>query len=253
MQENKIIPFLLIDKNFRLVKGVNFKNHKYIGDPINTIKLFNDLKVDEIGILNIDNSEFNDDYLSKLREIFNEAFMPVSFGGNINSLQDVNSILKCGAEKIIINTSSFKKPEIVREIVREIGSQSVAISIDVNFINNDYIVYVNNGSENTKINLINYIKYIENLEPGELIITSIEKEGTRTGYDFNLAKLASRLTDIPIIINGGAVDFQDFKNIFEKTSLKGCGATSKFIFFGKFKSVLISYLDDIELLNLRNL
>lgn len=241
MLEKRIIPILLLD-NRRLVKGVSFKNHIYIGDPINTVHLFNEKQVSEIIILDIGSRKNKKQIQYELlQKISSEAFLPLTYGGGINSLDDALRIIDLGYEKIILNTSAINNPYLVSEIANKIGSQSVIVSIDVNYINNNYFVFSNNGEINTNLILTDYLNKIQQNGAGEVMITSIQNEGKMLGYDEELLKYIEDSVNTPLIINGGAKDYDCFKNVFKKFSVSACAASSVFLFIGKYKAVLISY------------
>jgi cyclase len=250
MLEKRIIPILLLD-NRRLVKGVSFKNHIYIGDPINTVHLFNEKQANEIIILDISSRKNKKKIQYELlNKISLEAFLPLTYGGGINSLDEALRIIDIGYEKVILNTSVITNPNLISEIANKIGSQSIIVSIDVNFINNNYYVFSNNGEFNTNIVLRDYLKKVQQSGAGEIMITSIQNEGKMIGYDEELLKYIEDSVNIPIIINGGAKDYDCFKNVFKKFSVSACAASSVFLFIGKYKAVLISYPNKKELMNI---
>jgi len=240
MLEKRIIPILLLD-NRRLVKGVSFKNHIYIGDPINTVHLFNEKQASEIIILDISSRKKKQIQYELLNKISSEAFLPLTYGGGINSLDDALRIIDLGYEKIILNTSAINNPYLVSEIANKIGSQSVIVSIDVNYTNNNYYVFSNNGEINTNLMLKDYLNKIQQSGAGEVMITSIQNEGKMLGYNEELLKYLENSLNIPLIINGGAKEYDCFKHVFKKFSISACAASSVFLFIGKYKAVLISY------------
>jgi cyclase len=242
MLRPRIIPFLLI-KDKGLVKSEKFKNYKYVGDPINAVKIFNEKRADEIFIVDLDptfkNCEPNYKLISDLAE---ECQMPMCYGGGIKNLEQAEKIFKLGVEKISISSNYFKNKNLVNEISEIVGSQSVVITLDVkkNFFGN-YEVYINNGKIKVKENLIEIVKEIIQRGAGEIIINNIDRDGLMNGYDLDLIKLIISITTIPITIVGGAGNVTHFHEVLKKHSIIGLSAGSFFVFKGKFKAVLITY------------
>jgi len=242
MLKKRIIPSLLID-NGRLVKTIQFRKKKYVGDPLNAIKIFNEKFVDELIILNISKNVNNNgiDY-EFYRDLFSECFVPVTYGGCISSLEDADKIFKLGIEKISLNTSVLENKNIIKEFVKKFGSQSIVVSIDVkkNFFN-QYKIY-NNKSEKIEknLNLIDYIKDLENLGVGEILINSIDHDGTMKGMNLKLIESTCKIVNIPIVYSGGIGTINDIVKAFE-FDISAVSAGSFFVFYGPHKAVLISY------------
>ncbi len=241
----RVIPILLI-KNRGLVKTVNFKNPKYIGDPINALRIFNDKEADELVLLDIDASRFkkkiNFDFI---KDIVSEAFMPVAYGGGINSLDDVKQLFSLGIEKVIINTLLYTNPNLVLELVKNYGSQSIVVSIDYK----STLFYKNrpcfsSGTITIKTELFDYLKSIEDLGVGEIILQNINKEGTMAGYDLEGIKKASNIINIPLVASGGAGNMEDVRSAID-AGASAAAAGSIFVYNGPHKAVLISYSNKI--------
>lgn len=248
MLEKRIIPILLLH-NEKLLKGKNFINHTYVGDPINTVHLFNEKEVNELIILDIGKRKGKKEIQYELlKKISSEAFFPLTYGGGIDNLDDALKIIDIGFEKIVLNSAILNNLQLLKNISKTIGSQSAVVSIDVRFIKNDYYVFTHNGLINSNILLRDYLDSIQNFGAGEVMITSIDKEGSRQGYDLELIKLSLENLKLPLIINGGAKSFEDFKYIFKNFDVAACAASSVFMFIGKFNAVLISYpsKDDLK-------
>lgn len=242
-QRPRIIPCLTIHEN-DLVKTIQFKNPRYIGDPVNSVKIFNDKGVDELCILDITASKLNKDpNFQLLQEIANEAFMPLSYGGGLKSLDHVKRIIKMGYEKVIFNTSFINNPELIKDTVNFLGSSGVVISIDVkkNLLGK-YVVFINDGTQEVKRNLIEVIKQVEELNAGEIIINSISNDGMMEGYDLNLIKQVAESVSVPVIAIGGAKDVNDLKKAID-SGAHAVAAASMFIYYGKQKAVLITVPD----------
>ncbi len=241
MLKTRVIPVLLM-KNGGLYKGINFKNHKYVGDPINTVKIFNDKEVDELVILDIEASKLNKSINFELLEnIASEAFMPIAYGGGIKTLKDAQKLFSLGIEKVILNTSAIDDFDLVKKLVESYGSQSVVFCLDIkkSFFGK-YEAYSFSGTKKAKMLPIELAKKMEELGVGELIINSINNDGVMKGYDLNIIKeIATQLT-IPVIVCGGAGVLEDFKKAKEYGA-HGCAAGSMFVYNGIHKAVLISY------------
>ncbi len=253
MLRTRIIPVLLL-KDGGLVKGKQFKNHKYVGDPINAVKIFNEKEVDELFFLDISiTQESQKPDFDLIADIANEAFMPFGYGGGIRTVSQVERLFSIGVEKVIINTAAFFNPKIIKEVVKVAGSQSIVASIDVkkSFFN-DYEVYVQNGKVNTKLDPVTYAKKMQDHGVGELMINSIDREGVGKGYDLELLKMVTKAVDIPVVGLGGAGCLQDLADAKNQTEVSGLAAGDLFIFHGKHKAVLITYPAYAELEKLFN-
>lgn len=243
MLRPRIIPCLLIH-NYGLVKTIQFKSPRYIGDPINAVRIFNEKEVDELIVLDIDSTvnsrEPNYEIIAKLA---NECRMPLCYGGGVKSVDQAKKIISLGVEKISISSCAIENPEILLSIVNEIGRQSVVVTLDVMKTknSNDYIIFLNNGKENTQKNVINHALLMEKYGAGELIINSINNDGLMNGYDLFLAKKLKNIINIPISILGGAGSLDDIERLISTCGLVGACAGSLFIYKGALKGVLINY------------
>jgi cyclase len=253
MLRTRVIPVLLL-KERGLVKGQQFKNHKYVGDPLNVVKIFNEKEVDELVFLDISATDENrgpDFHL--LADIASEAFMPFAYGGGVKTVKQVERLFSIGVEKVIINTAAFLDFKFVKESVMVAGSQSIVVSLDVKkSLLGSYEVYVNNGKIKTKLDPATYAKKMQDLGVGELIVNSIGREGTGKGYDIKLLEMVSNAVEIPIIGLGGAGCLQDLADAKNQTNVSGLAAGDLFIFHGKHKAVLITYPKYSELEKLFN-
>lgn len=255
MRRIRVIPTLLISNN-GLVKGKKFKNHQYVGDPINAVKIFNDKEVDELAIIDISNTkQKKQPNFKQIAEIASEAFMPLSYGGGVSNIEQVDQILYSGVEKIILNSSAVFYPDLITQISSKYGNQSVIISVDIRKdIFGRSFVYTNCGEKNTKKNPLEFIKECENRGAGEILLTSINNEGTYSGYDLASIKSICETISIPIIANGGASCVSDMKDAI-LSGASAVAAGNMFIFRRPHNAVLINYLDksEIEYLNTKNL
>ena len=247
MIQTRVIPILLI-KNKGLYKGIRFKNHKYVGDPINAVKIFNEKEVDELVILDIEASKKNKSFsFEHIKDIVSEAFMPVAFGGGIWSLETARQLFHVGIEKIIINSAAYYKDRLISEIAKIFGSQSVVVSVDVKKgLFGKYSLYSYSGIKKEKKNLIDHVKNIEEKGAGEIIISNIGCDGLLNGYDLELVKSVSDSVNIPVIANCGAGKISNFKAA-KRSGATAVAAGSMFVFQGPHKAVLIKYPDCEEL------
>jgi len=243
----RVIPVLLL-KGLGLVKTIKFKNPTYIGDPMNAVKIFNDLEADELAFVDITATKENRiASLNLINRIVEEAFMPISVGGGICTLQHVKDIIGAGAEKVIINSASVTNRRLISEAAELIGSQSVTVSIDVKKnIFGKKKVYTHNGTKNTGYSAVEHAVLIEKAGAGEIIINSIDHEGTGLGYDLELIREISDSVSIPVVALGGASGIIDFKKAV-KAGAHAVAAGSAFVYHGPRKGILINYPSKEEL------
>jgi cyclase len=247
MLKTRVIPCLLL-KNKGLVKTVKFKNPKYIGDPINCVRIFNDKEVDELIFLDITATlEKRKPQFDLLEKISTECFMPFGYGGGINNADVAKQVLKQGAEKIILNSSALDF-KFVKKVSSIFGSQSVVVAIDVkkNWLGKHHS-YTHSGTRNTNMNPLDLAKKVELNGAGEIFVNSIDRDGTMTGYDLELIKMISDNVDIPVVASGGAGQLIDFQHAVKKGGASAIAAGSMFVFQGTHKAVLINYPTNDEL------
>jgi imidazole glycerol-phosphate synthase subunit HisF len=247
MIKTRVIPCLLL-RNLGLVKTVKFSNPKYVGDPINAVKIFNDKEVDELIFLDITaTAEERKPNYELLSRIACEAFMPFSYGGGIRTIEDVTNILRIGVEKVAINSYAFENPEFIKDISAKYGSQSVIVSIDVRKVaGNKYEVFLNNGKKKTGMDPISYAVKMEKMGAGEIFLNSIDNDGMMNGYETELIRGVSEATGIPVIACGGAGAIKHFGDAVS-AGASAVSAGSFFVFVGPHRAVLISYPDQVEL------
>jgi cyclase len=251
MYRPRIIPVLLLQKK-GLVKSVNFKNHRYIGDPINAVRIFNDLKADELVFIDIlatkENRTISVDFVKNVGE---EANMPFSAGGGIRSLEDIRKIIEAGAEKVILNSIAGENPGFVKEAADAFGSSTITVCIDVkkDFLGKEK-VWIKAGSKSLASNPVQYARYMEDRGAGELIIQSIERDGTMDGYDINLIKKVAESVTIPVVSLGGAGKWEHIIELNSLVSLNGLAAGSLFIYHGERNAILVNYPEKESILQL---
>lgn len=239
----RLIPVLLL-RNNALVKSIKFKKHNYIGDPINAVKIFNELKADELVLLDIDATKEGRRISSDVvRRVGEEANMPFSVGGGITSIDDIQSLIACGAEKVILNSFAIKNIDFLREASETFGSSTIVLCMDVKktlFRKHDY-VFIKNGKEITRYKPIELAKIAQKNGAGEIIIQSILRDGTMEGYDLDLIKSISDSVTIPTVALGGCANMEDCKSIYKDGRANGIAAGSFFVYQGTNKGVLINY------------
>lgn len=241
MLQTRVIPTLLL-KNDALVKTVKFANAKYIGDPINTVRIFNELEVDELLFLDITaTNEKRNPNIPLLREIANECFMPLGYGGGLNNLETVQLIFEIGFEKVILNSITHESPNFVTQVADHFGNQAVVASIDVRKnIWGKYEVWSHSGKKNTQKNPIEWATKLEQLGVGEIIITSIDREGTWSGFDVQLTKLIADAVNIPIISHGGAGNLNHILEVVNIGCASAVALGSMVVFQQKDMGVLVN-------------
>jgi imidazole glycerol-phosphate synthase subunit HisF len=256
MLRARIIPCLLVHKK-GLVKTTNFKNPKYVGDPINAVKIFNEKEVDELMVLDIDaTSENRGPDFEMIKNLANECRMPFCYGGGVSSVDQAKKIISLGAEKVAISYAAIRNPQLLKDIGTAVGNQSVVVIIDVRkrslLRGAGYEIFIKNGTESVKVKLSDFVKQLNEIGVGEIVIQSIDNDGVMGGYDLDLINLLRSITDIPLTVIGGAGSLNDIKELIEKYTIIGVAAGSLFVFKGKYKAVLINYPNREEKLALFN-
>ncbi len=238
----RIIPVLLL-KNRILVKSEQFKNHTYIGDPINAVKIFNELQADELVFLDIDATRENRLIsLDFIKDVGEEANMPFSAGGGVRSIEDIRQIIEAGAEKVIVNSYAAENPDFIREASETFGSSTIVVCMDVKKKRFGGIqTWVKAGTKSSGYSPVDFAKLMEAKGAGEIIVQSMEKDGTRMGYDIDLIRSISEAVAIPVIALGGAGSENDLVRAYHEGYANGLAAGSLFVYQGTKKGVLISY------------
>jgi len=247
MLRPRIIPSLLVHDN-GLVKTVNFKNAKYVGDPINAVKIFNEKEVDELAIFDIDATVLNKepDY-ALIEKLANQSRMPLCYGGGVKTVEQAQRIFGLGIEKIALSSAIINKPELIMEIADRVGSQSVIAVLDVKKkLLGGYEIYTHNGKKGTGINPFKFVEEAEKFGAGEIIINSIDQDGVMKGYDMNLIDKIREKISLPMTVLGGAGSLDDIGKVINKHGVIGVAAGSLFVFKGIYKAVLINYPNRIE-------
>ena len=243
MLRPRVTPCLLVHRG-GLVKTVGFKTPKYVGDPINAVKIFNEKEADELIVLDIDATvEGHEPDYQMIKNLAQECRMPLCYGGGIKTPQQASKIIGLGVEKISISSAAMETPTLIREIAQHIGRQSVVVTLDVRkkMFNRGFELYTHNGRRAMKRDAIEFAKEAELLGAGEIVVNSIDHDGMMNGYDLNLAHQIRQAVNIPITILGGAKSLQDMSDLFNACGIVGAAAGSLFVFKGAYKAVLITY------------
>ena len=243
----RIIPILLVDDR-DLLKTVNFKNPTYLGDPVNAVKIFNRKRIDELSILDIGASKNGrEPDFELLKDIASEAFMPLSCGGGITTVEQVHELLAIGYEKVVLNTSLVRKPDMVKKAIELFGSQSIVASIDAKKVNGAYRRVISDGEELISMSPVELAKKAEALGVGEIILNSIDQDGRMSGYDLELIKGVTETVRIPVTAVGGAGGIHDLKKALHEGGAHAAAGGSMFVYYGRLKAVLITMPSEEEL------
>ncbi len=248
MRRVRIIPVLLLDSAGGLVKTVRFGKRTYIGDPINAVRIFNDKGVDELILLDIDATrEGREPSYSLIEDIAGEAFMPVGYGGGITSVAQIQQLLRCGLEKVVLSTAAHENPRLVRDASRESGSQSVVVCVDVKRSLFGPVVVTRGGGSKIKLSPQEAASRAVEAGAGELIVQSVDRDGTFCGYDESLLASITCRVPVPVIALGGARTMEDFHAAVAAAGCSAAAAGSKFVYQGIGRGILISYPSELEL------
>lgn len=248
MLRPRIIPCLLV-KDKGLVKTVKFSEGKYVGDPLNTVKIFNEKEVDELMILDIDaTSRKREPDFELIKNIAIESRMPLCYGGGVKTVEQAKKIISLGAEKVAISSAAIENPTIISQIAKAVGTQSVVVVIDVKYrgLFKKAEVVTHNGSKETGLIPAQFSKKCEELGAGEIVINSVDRDGLMTGFDTKLIKEIRDYISLPITILGGAASLEDISSAIKEFGVIGVAAGSLFVFKGKYKAVLINYPNTAE-------
>ena len=248
MLHPRIIPCLLVHKK-GLVKTIKFSNAKYVGDPINAVKIFNEKEVDELMVVDIDATIENrePDY-RMIENLAAECRMPLCYGGGIKSVAQAQQIFSLGVEKIAISSIALEKPQLISELAERVGNQSVIVVLDVKkrILGTKYEIWTHNASKNTGIDPVEFARKCETLGAGEIIINSINNDGVMKGYDLMILDMITAAISLPVTILGGAGELRNIGDLIKRYGVIGAAAGSLFVFKGKYKAVLINYPNRLE-------
>ncbi|GGD02617.1 imidazole glycerol phosphate synthase subunit HisF [Pyruvatibacter mobilis] len=240
--KTRVIPVLLLQDD-GLVKTTKFKNPRYVGDPINSVRIFNEKEVDELIFLDIGASlSGRGPTFELLERIAGEAFMPMAYGGGLTNLKQVKTIFSLGFEKVVLNSTIFSNPKLIEEIVKIFGAQAVVACVDVRrSLFGRHTVYSHGGRTKQQVKLVPYLKALEEMGVGEVMIQSVDRDGTMAGYDIEITQIASQNVSMPVIACGGAGSLEHFVDAVTDGSATAVAAGSMFVYKGVHRAVLINY------------
>jgi cyclase len=236
-------------KNGGLVKTVRFEAPKYVGDPINAVRIFNEKEVDELIVMDIDASVQNrEPNYAMIGNLAAECRMPLCYGGGVRTVDQVLKIISLGVEKVAISAAATRTPELVAEIAERVGSQSIVVVMDVNKsgLFRRYEVFTHNGSKGTGLDPVAFAKKVEALGAGEVVVNSIDRDGEMKGYDMDLVERIRDAITLPLTVLGGAGSLNDIEQLIRRFGVIGAAAGSLFVFKGKYRAVLINYPSRVE-------
>ena len=243
MLRPRIIPCLLVH-NKGLVKTQKFKDPKYVGDPLNAVRIFNEKEVDELMVLDIDATvENREPNFTLIKNLASECRMPLCYGGGVKTVEHAKKIINLGAEKVAVSSAVLQYPTLITEMARAVGGQSVVVVLDVKkkkFFGG-YELYLNNGKKSVSINPVEFAKKAEALGAGEIVVNSIDNDGMMTGYDQKIIDNIRDAINLPMTVLGGAGTQADLQDIINRYGVIGVAAGSMFVFKGKYRAVLINY------------
>lgn len=243
MLRPRIIPCLLV-KNGGLVKTVQFDMPKYVGDPINAVRIFNEKEVDELIVLDIDATlqKREPDY-TLIKNLAAECRMPLCYGGGVKTAEQVQKIISLGVEKVAISSAAVQTPELISNASARVGSQSIVVVMDVkkSGLLRRYELFTHNGARKTGLNPVEFAKKMEALGAGEIVINSVDQDGMMKGYDQNVVKEVREAISLPLTTLGGAGTQEDILDLIRQYGTIGAAAGSLFVFKGKYRAVLINY------------
>lgn len=248
MLKPRVIPCLLL-RGRGLYKTFKFAEPKYVGDPVNAVKIFNEKEVDELLLLDITATpEKREPNYELISDIAGECFMPLGYGGGVTSIEQVRKLHRMGVEKVAINTAAYNDRRLVKEACDMFGSSSIVAAIDVKktFLGK-YEVWIEGGRKNTKEDPVKYAEELARLGVGEILVNSVDRDGTQLGYDISLLKKISAAVDTPVIACGGAGSLDHIRQAVTEAHVSATAAGSLFVFHGKHRAVLISYPSPEEL------
>jgi imidazole glycerol-phosphate synthase subunit HisF len=243
MLRSRIIPCLLLH-NSGLVKTRQFKDPKYVGDPLNAVKIFNEKEVDELMFVDIDATvEGREPRMSLLRSLAVESRMPLCYGGGVTTAEQAARIVATGFEKVSVSAAALARPALIKEMSEAIGAQSVVVTIDVksNRLFSGYAIYTHNGKQKHKQSLLEFCQQATSLGAGEIVINSIDRDGQMEGYDLDLARQIRAVIDTPMTMLGGAGSADHMQSLIDAVGVVGAAAGSVFVFKGPYRAVLINY------------
>jgi len=244
MLKLRVIPTLLYD-GLTLVKGKNFESWRTVSALIQQVQIYALRGVDEMILLDISSTNKKTKInFNLIKDITENIFMPFTVGGGIKNIHDIQNLLKSGADKVSINTAALHDKKFIKEAVKIFGSQCIVISVDYKKINGSELVFTNSGKHNTNKNLYEYLEEINELNVGEVLLTSIDRDGTMLGYNIDVIEKATKILQVPIIASGGAKDYKDMLKLINKTKITAIAAASIYHFKNQTPKLAKSFLKE---------
>ncbi len=244
MLRPRIIPCLLV-KNGGLAKTVQFDKPKYVGDPINAVRIFNEKEVDELIVMDIDASaQAREPDYALIKHLAAECRMPLCYGGGVKTVGQIQKIISLGVEKVALSSAAIGTPELISDAAARVGSQSIVVVMDVKkkgLISGRYEIFTHNGTQSTGLHPVDFAKRAEALGAGEVVVNSIDRDGVMEGYDLDLIAQVRGAISLPMTVMGGAGTLKDIAALIDSFGLIGAAAGSLFVFKGKYRAVLINY------------
>lgn len=248
MLRPRLIPCLLL-QNGGLVKTVNFGNPKYVGDPINAVRIYNEKEVDELVVLDIDASAkgVEPDY-QLISHLASECRMPLCYGGGVRTVEQIERIISLGVEKVAVSSEAVKNPKLISDAASRVGSQSVVVVIDVKKTGllRRYEVVTHNAVRKTGLHPLAFAELMADLGAGEIVLNSVDHDGLMQGYDIELVENIRQSVHLPLTVLGGAGSLRDIQDLIRRYGIVGAAAGSLFVFKGKYRAVLINYPNRAE-------
>lgn len=250
----RVIPCLLLHKG-GLYKTVKFKNPRYVGDPINAVRILNEKEVDELLLVDIDATvEGREPRYRQVEDIVSEAFMPVAYGGGVTSVDQMRRLFALGVEKVFTSSASLTSPDLISEAAARFGSQSIGVALDLKRggAGTEPVVVTHNGRKKTSIGSVDAARQMEKHGAGELLVNSVDRDGTMSGYDLDAIRLLTDAVGIPVVALGGAGNLGDLAHAVREGGASAAAAGSLFVFTGVHRAVLITYPAQAELARVFN-
>ena len=241
MQTPRVIPCLLLRKR-GLVKTLHFRQDTYIGDPINAVRIYNEMEADELILLDIDASRLGSEIdWATLQEVADEAFMPVCYGGGISNIKQAEKLFRIGVEKVSLSTAAVMNPFILRQLADQFGSQSIVATLDVRHTGQGPMVMTHGGTRSSGLHLADALQRAVEHGAGEIMVNNMDRDGTMQGYDLPMLRSVTESMNLPVIACGGCGSLNHMREAAVHTGVTGLAAGSLFVYWGRLKGILINY------------
>ncbi len=229
MLKKRVIPTLLL-KDDRMVKGVNYNNYRDVGNPISAVKIYNNQFADELMFIDINEDKNISFLIDTLKNVSENCFIPLCAGGGIKKINDIERLLKAGADKVLVTSQSVKEKDFVKKSAREYGNQCIVVGVDIKLKDNEYVVSYDSGKNYSNLKIFNYIEYLKEQGAGEILINFVDLDGKMAGTNLELLEKICNFTNTPIIVIGGIGNFKHVSDVFQKTKAAAVACSSLFHF-----------------------